>query len=162
MPLKASEVESDAPFTADELLYRRVNPEELNSKGEVDPSRINVTSFTADVESAPSVNRSKFSGPEDVLHLDCAKRDTVNWKVFYVRVDSLPERLVSGDGKRNFDFYPKHIPIEQCGAHSVVASCITGDVNRVYVKPSPQVARAFKAHFATSLKPVHAVESSAS
>ena len=154
MPLKANEVESDAPFTADELLYRRVNPEELNSKGEVDPSWINVTSFTPDVESAPSVNRGKFSEPDDVLHHDCAQRDTTDWKVFYVRVDSLPERLVSGDGKRSFDFYPKHIPLEQCGAHSVVASCITGDVNKAYVKPSDKVARAFKAHFAVSLKSV--------
>lgn len=160
MPLKANEVDKDAPFTADELLYRRMNPDELNSKGEVDPSRINLTSFTPNVESAPSVNRSRFSGPDDVLHSDCAQRDTTNWKVFYIRVDSLPEHLVTGDGGRSFDFYPKHIPLEQCGAHSVVASCATGDVNKIYMKPSGKVARAFKTQFAISLKPVLAVGSS--
>jgi hypothetical protein len=161
LPQKASEVDTDAPFTPEELLYRRVHRDKVNSKGEVDPSQINVTSFKRDIRSAPSVMRSRFCVPADVLHIDCAERETSDWLVFFTRVDSLPAGIVSGD-QRSFDFYPAHIPLEHCGAHSVVASCITGDVERTYVKPSGAVASDFRVKFANSLKPVPAEDSSKS
>lgn len=153
LPLKASEVDATAPFTPEELLYRRVERSELNSKGEVDPTRINAISFKKDVESAPSVMRSRYSTPADVLHVLCAERDTTNWLVFSARVDGLPSGLKSGDG-RSFDFFPKHVPLEDCGAHSVVASAQSDDVSKAYAKPSDGVVNAFKAKFATSLKRV--------
>lgn len=151
LPLKANEVDTTEVFTAGELLYRRVASSELNSKGEVDPSRINISSFKREILSAPSVMRSRFSQAPDVLEFDCADRDTTGWLVFFVRVDSLPVGLLAGDG-RSFDFYPVHIPFEKCGAHSVVASCISADAARSYVKPSEVVAYGFKTRFATALR----------
>ena len=151
MPLRANEVDTTIPFTPDELLFRRVAPEELNSKGEVDPSRINAVSFRRDVEYAPSVMRSKFSQAPEVLEIECAERDTTGWLVYYVPVSSLPSGLISGD-RKSFDFFPIHIPLEKCGAHSVIASCLSTDAARAYVKPSEAVAYTFKTRFATALK----------
>lgn len=153
LPLKANEVDPKAPFTPEELLYRRVERSELNSRGEVDPTRINAVSFRKDVESAPSVMRSKFSSPQDVLDVLCAERDVNGWLVFSIRVDELPTGLTTGDG-RSFDFFPKHVPLENCGAHSVTASALSGDPSRTYAKPNPKVTAAFKARFATALKQV--------
>jgi hypothetical protein len=152
LPLKASEVDANSPFAPDEFLFRRVGPEELNTKGEVDPTRIEAISFNKNVESAPSVMRSRYSGPDDVLHVLCAERDTAGWLVYFLRVDQLPDGLKTGDG-RSFDFFPKHVPLENCGAHSVVASALSADASRVYVKPSQQVINAFKTRFATALRP---------
>jgi hypothetical protein len=129
LPLKATEVDPEASFSEDELLYRRLERNELNGKGEVDPTRINFISFNRNVESAPSVMRSRFSQPEDVLHILCAERDTAGWLVYFVRVDDLPKNLQSGDG-RCFDFLPKHVPLIDCGAHSVIACAASGDPNK--------------------------------
>jgi hypothetical protein len=153
LPLKASEVDVDSPFTPDELLYRRIGPAELNSKGELDPTRIESISFRKNVESAPSVMRSRFSEPEDVLHILCAQRDTAGWIVYFVLVDRLPTAMLSGDG-RSFDFFAKHVPLENCGAHSVVASALSNDPTRAYAKPSQGVINDFKTKFATALRPV--------
>ena len=151
MPLKASEVDSTCPFSAQELLYRRLERRELNEKGEIDPTRINSVSFKANVEAAPSVMRSLFSAPEDVLHVLCAGRDTSGWLVYAIRVDALPVGLRAGDG-RSFDFLPRHIPLEDCGAHSVVACVESADATKSYVKPSAKVINDFKVKFALGLK----------
>jgi hypothetical protein len=153
LPLKASEVDPTCPFSGDELLYRRLERHELNENGEVDPTRINSISFRADVESAPSVMRSRFSDPEDVLHVLCAERDTTGWRVYFIRVDALPVNLKSGDG-RSFDFFPKHVPLIDCGAHSVVACAESGDAGKIFVRPSTKVINDFKVRFATALRPV--------
>jgi hypothetical protein len=151
LPLKATEVDPNTPFAPDELLYRRAESGELNSKGEIDPTRINLTSFKRNIESAPSVNRGLYSSPDDVLHVLCADKDLTGWHVFSLRVDQIPTGLVSGD-KRVFDFYPKHVPLENCGAHSVVACAESNDPTKTYVKPSDKVAYDFKAKFATALR----------
>lgn len=156
MPLNAADV-TNRPFDVDELLYRRIQREELNSKGEVDPTRINGISFNTEVRSAPSVNRGAFSSPEDVINSLCADgKDVSSWLVFYIRVDQLPLGLVSGDG-RSFDFIPVHHPLETCGAHSVVACTISSDLNRTYVKPSRAVINDFKVKFATSLQSIRQI-----
>ena len=153
MPLRASEVDPSCPFLADELLYRRLQKSELNTKGEVDPTRINFISFKADVESAPSVMRSMFSSPEDVLHILCAGRDTSGWVVYAIRVGVVPDGLMAGDG-RSFDFMPVHVPLADCGAHSVVGCVESADITKRYVKPSAKVINDFKVKFALGLKPV--------
>ena len=158
MPLKASEVDCSFPFFGDELLYRRLEQRELNEKGEIDPTRINSVSFKADVESAPSVMRSRFSAPEDVLHVLCAGRDTSGWLVYAIRVDELPQGLKAGD-ERSFDFLPKQVPLEDCGAHTVVACAESSDAAKKYIKPSTKVTNDFKVKFALGLKPVYPLRS---
>ena len=151
MPLTANEVNVELPFVSAELLYRRVGPDEINSKGEVKPLNIAGISFKAEVESAPSVLRSEFSQPYDVLHELCAEKDVTGWFAYYVRVDCLPEQVVSGD-ERVFRFFPKHVPLTTCGAHSVVACCLADDADRGYVKPSAKVINDFKVKFALGLR----------
>jgi hypothetical protein len=151
LPLRADQVSTTTPFTDGELLYRRVSPDELNSKGEVDPSRINAISFNKEVQSAPSVNRSEFSTPEDVLDQLCSNgKDVSFWFVFFVRVDGLPKGIIAGDG-RIFNFLPCHVPLHDCGAHSVIKSCLATDSNNAYTKPTQAVINDFKVKFATKL-----------
>ena len=152
-PLTASEVGGNHPFSPEELLYRRVGPQEFNSLGELLPTTIACVSFSAHVESAPSVMRSDFSQPSDVLDPLCATKDVSGWVVYFVRVDNLPEDVKSGDG-RPFHFFPKHQPEPMCGAHSVIACCLATDPNREYKKPSAGVANAFKVQFVSRLKPI--------
>jgi hypothetical protein len=154
LPRTASEVDSELPFSPDELLYRRVGPEDINSMGEVRPSSI--TDFTANVRSSPSVLRSHFCEPGDVLHFLCAEKDTAGWLVYFVRVDCLPAPLISGDN-RTFQFFPLPMPLPNCGAHSVIASCDANDTSRAYSKPSGRVGKNFKVKLAVSLKPVEHV-----
>jgi hypothetical protein len=68
-----------------------------------------------------------------------------------IRVDALPVGLKAGDG-RSFDFLPRHIPLEDCGAHSVVACAESADATKSYVKPSAKVINDFKVKFALGLK----------
>lgn len=151
LPLKATDVDTTIPFAADEALYRRIPEGELNSKREVDPSRINISGFSRHVQSAPSVLRSRFSQAPDALHIDCAQRETNGWLVFYIRVDGLPKTLIAGDG-RSFDFFPLHVPLPECGAHSVVGCSLTDDPTRVYLKPTDRIAAIFKVRFALALQ----------
>jgi hypothetical protein len=97
--------------------------------------------------------RSMFSNPEDVLHVLCAGRDTTGWLIYSLRVDAVPQQLKSGDG-RSFDFFPKHVPLVDCGAHSVVACAESSDAAKSYVKPSTKVVNDFKVKFALALRPV--------
>ena len=153
MPLTASQVDTARPFSPEELLYRRVGPGELNSQGELLPTTIAGISFKAEVQYSPSVMRSDFSEPSDVLDILCATKDVTGWTVYFIRVDRLPENIVSGDN-RVFCFFPRHIPEEMCGAHSVVACCRVDDPERKHLKPSAKVTYDFKVKFALGLKPI--------
>jgi hypothetical protein len=66
----------------------------------------------------PSFNRSKFSLPQDVLHVDCCDgKDRLGWGVLEGKVPELRVSADSGDNRR-FSTYPKHIPESTCYAHS--------------------------------------------
>jgi hypothetical protein len=66
----------------------------------------------------PSFNRSKFSQPEDVLHVDCCDgKELPGWGVLESKVSDLCVSAESGD-KRKFTTYPKHVPRPTCYAHS--------------------------------------------
>jgi hypothetical protein len=153
LPLAADQVDVTVPFRPEELLYRRVSTSELGPGGEIYPSRIEAVTFKAQVQTAPSVMRSAFSLPRDVLHFSCARRDTTDWSVFSILVNALPMNLMAGDG-RAFRFFPVHIPEPDCGAHSVIGCCIQSDLTNTYVKPSSKVIWEFKVKFALALSPV--------
>ncbi len=153
MPVGESDVDTSAAFTADELLYRRVAETELTG-GEVDPSRLNSITFDKDVKGAPSVLRSRFAVPEDVLHSDCARgKDVSFYLVYSLRVDDLPAVLMSDDGK-SFSAYPLHQPEPTCGAHSVIASCLAEDQSRAYVKLPRSARNDLRAKLAVRMKRV--------
>jgi hypothetical protein len=66
----------------------------------------------------PSFNRSKFSKPEDVLHVDCCDGKRLpGWGVLESRLSDLRASAESGDN-RTFTLYPKHEPETTCYAHS--------------------------------------------
>jgi hypothetical protein len=161
LPLSESQVDTSVPFAADEQLYRRVLPSEELADGEIDPTRLNSVSFKKEVQSAPSVLRSRFASPQDALHKDCAgQKDVSSQLVYYVCVRDLPEEIASLDGKR-FDVFPLHLPFPTCGAHSVISCCISGDHLRSYSRPSPSAyydlrvklaAKMHKVRFAPALE----------
>lgn len=154
MPRKASEVDTNEPFTPDELLYRRIASSELNTKDELDPTRFNSISFGSTYEGAPSVNRSKFSQPQDVIHSDCAgQKDVSDWLIYFISVDSIPTNIESGD-KRIFTFFPIHVPLETCGSHSVITSALADDEKRNFMKPSKAVVNDLRVKLATRLLPI--------
>lgn len=136
MPLLDYEVNTSEPFADTELLYRRVSPEEILPTGELDASRFQIKQYSKDAKGSPSVIRSKFAPPEDVLHPDCAGGKAYNGYVIYrIPVPALPQLIVAEDGKQ-FSAYPVHFPEPRCGAHSVIATCIAGDMQKRYAKPS--------------------------
>jgi hypothetical protein len=152
LPLSANDVDPRHPFEGGELLYRRVAPDELNTKGELDPTRIKAFSFGQEIPSCPSVMRSEFSDPYDVLHVDCAQKDVSGWFVYFTRVDGLPVGLKSGDGKRTFNFFAKHLPEPSCGAHTVIACNDPAHPGHPYAKPSSSVILALKVKLATGMR----------
>jgi hypothetical protein len=97
-------------FDDDEVLYRRYSKDAI-VEGQVVPQSI---SFPK-----PSFNRSRFSRPEDVLHIDCCggKQLSSGLGVLESRVSNLRKSAESGD-KRVYRMYPKHVPNETCYAHS--------------------------------------------
>ncbi len=136
MPLLDYQVDKSEPFADTELLYRRVSPEEVLPNGELDASRFEIRQYGKDVKGSPSVIRSKFAPPEDVLHPDCAGGKTYHgYLIFRIPVSALPQDITAEDGKV-FAAYPAHLPEPKCGAHSVVATCIAGDAQLKYAKPS--------------------------
>lgn len=154
MPLRQDEVDDQRAFDPAELLYRRVSREGLNANGEFLPSELNTISFNEGIDSAPSVLRSLFCEPEDVIAAECANgKDVSNWRVFALVVNDLPSPIVAGDGK-SFDVFPLHRPLPMCGAHSVIASCATGDLTRAYAPPPRSVRNALRAKLASLLKPI--------
>jgi hypothetical protein len=154
LPLSANEVDITRLFDDSELLFRRVAPEELNSKGELEPTQIKAMSFGNAFPSCPSVLRSDFSQPEDVLHNACSGQDLVGWFIFFVTVGNLPSSIKSGDLKKEYQFFPVHLPEPNCGAHSVIACALAGDPLKVYAKPSYKVYADFKIKLALALRPI--------
>jgi hypothetical protein len=146
----------DPDFAATEKLYRRVSPDHIDSLGKVDPVAIKIgLSFPAPKVGemgCPSVNRSKYSVPADVLPPDCAGRDLSGWIVFEIGVSKIPGPLEAADG-RIFAFTPVHHPLPECYAHSVIVS---GEFKGpalapVYSRPPETMRQEFRGLFASAL-----------
>jgi hypothetical protein len=152
LPLRDFEVDSTRAFAADELLYRRVLPSEELEEGEIDPTRFNSLSFKKELDGAPSVLRSQFASPQDALHPDCAgPKDVSQQRVYSIRVDELPGVIKSRDGKE-YNVYPLHRPLPTCGAHSVIGSCMAGDLTKTYAVPSQTARNDLRVKLAAGMK----------
>ena len=107
-------------------------------------------SFSKNVTGAPSVVRGRFAVPLDAVHPNCAgPTDVSHYLVYFIEVQQLPNQVPTGDG-RNLIFFPLHLPLPDCGAHSVVSCCAVGDNDRTYVKPSPSARNALRVSLVNS------------
>ena len=154
VPQTRGGLEADQTFDSAEKLYRRVPPECLSPLGELVPSHISC-SFGDSVRKAPSVVRSKYAGPLDVLHSDCANgKDVSGHLVFYVSVSELPSEVEAGN-KEIYDFIPLHDPEELCFAHSVISCLRRGNPTAEYQKPTNAVRNKLKDLFVKSFQEQH-------
>lgn len=69
-------------------------------------------------DSPPSVNREKYSQPQDVLFSETD--EFANWGVLSFRVSDLPSAFPVEYSQ--YSFFPKHIPMEDNFSHSEVWS----------------------------------------
>jgi len=154
LPLSENEVDTSVPFAPEEELYRRVLPSEELADGEIDPTRLSSVSFKSDVQSSPSVLRSRYASPQDVLHKDCANQKDVSGQlIYFIAVNSLPRTIKSDDG-REFEIFPLHLPFPTCGAHSVISCCRNGDPGRVYERPSQSARNDLRVKLAARMRKI--------
>ncbi|MEQ1946442.1 MAG: hypothetical protein ABL995_04600 [Bryobacteraceae bacterium] len=123
-------------FDPNELLYRRFSPEHIQDGGFL-PAAFPFPRL--------SLNRSKFSELEDVLHPDCCNgRALSNWGIVAFAARDLPTPIPGADD-RQFDFSLKHVPLECCYAHSEIF-CEADGVE--IPKPSAKVRERFRVELA--------------
>lgn len=90
----------DQVFSPTEKLFFRIPPlqEDEESVDFLEPGKIQSIPF--------SVNREKYSHPEDVIVLN-----SQDWGIGFFRVQDIPPYLIS-DTKIRFDFRVEHLPLE--------------------------------------------------
>ena len=105
-----NERDPDQNFAGDEFLFRRF-PKSSLVNGWPTP----LTIFPIEQESGISVNRSRYSLPQDVLEPDCCNGNhRTGMIVLEFAVSDLPDRIAA-DG-REYAFVPKHVPHKCCYA----------------------------------------------
>lgn len=100
----------------------------------------------------PSFNRSLFSRPQDVLHVDCCGGTplvpSAGWGVLECNVGDIPNPVQSADG-RLFNFLPQHVPLTTCYAHSEIwCSCPT----QANAEPSKSAKEMFRIRMARAFR----------
>jgi len=121
----------DPNFQKDERLYYRCQEDFFDEKGNIVGSSIKFPTC--------SVNRGKYSKPEDVL-----LPDYLNWGIVEFQVGNIPAQLKTPDGKE-FDFKVEHDPTEENYSHSEIRTYKDG----LIPKTNKQVADSVKKSFRT-------------
>jgi hypothetical protein len=130
--------DADQDFSIDELLFRRL-PKNSLVDGWPTPLTIPI-----EEESGISVNRARYSLPQDVLEPDCCNGNhRTGMVVLQFAVSDLPERIAA-DG-REYAFIPKHVPQDCCYAHSEIWCNPSGDIGLACEKPSKTIRNLFRA-----------------
>jgi hypothetical protein len=122
----------DQIFDQDELLYRRYFSDHLHNNMIVDAS----FSFPG-----TSVNRAKYSQPEDALFSD--DEDFDGWGVLEFAVKSIPAQLEDGQGVR-FVCFPKHVPEQHNYSHTEIW-CEREERRGELANPSSATKKKFRA-----------------
>lgn len=140
--------EVDQSFDPEESLFRRF-PKAGLLHGK--PVALTTISFAAD--SGISVNRSKYSEPQDVLEPDCCngvyRPECV---VLDIHNCELPQEIAATDNTgRVFRFRMVHRPGDTCFAHSEVWCNQQGDVHQAYEEPPKHVKNLFRGEVARQL-----------
>lgn len=104
-------------------------------------------------DSGVSLNREKFSEPQDVLEPDCCDgRQRHGHVVLVLRLSNVPNAISTQDHSgRVFQFRLKHTPRETCYPHSEVWCNQSGDIHQDYEKPPKQVRDKLRAALARHL-----------
>jgi hypothetical protein len=129
----------DPIFNGSEKLFRRFRSEHIASGTFTGVG----LSFKDD---APSVNRQKYSFPDDVLFTEGG--EYANWGVISLRVRDIPSELP--DGSPRYRIGPRHDPLEDNYAHSGI-HC-EGIPAQGYVEPSPAVRKILRATLGQRIK----------
>lgn len=122
----------DPVFATEELLFRRYIKEHWDNNRIVDAH----FSFPK-----PSVNREKYSEPQDVLYSDDGQYN--DWGVLEFSVNQVPKQLSDGEG-RIYVFFPSHVPEEENYSHSEIW-CERNAAPGQEANPSSTVKKKFRA-----------------
>lgn len=127
-------------FGRDEVLFRRFRKNQLVN-GELTPAALQFPKTAA--EGGHSVNRSRFSEPEDVLWVG---QDRVEgFGIFQFAVSVIPPDVTCPDTHARYAFFPKHVPLEDNYAHSEIWCDHMPRENAGYVIPSNRVKKELRA-----------------
>lgn len=96
----------DPYFDPKEELYRRISKEHIDEENKIIPATIAFRNF--------SVNRGKYSKPEDVLHPDWKE-----WGIGCFTVEEIPEPIIAESGNK-FELKVIHVPKNGNYAHSEI------------------------------------------
>jgi len=124
----------DPIFRPEELLYRRYLSDHWVG------DHFSPAGFRFEKDSGQSVNRQKFSEPEDVLFSEDGSLDGYGVLEFATR--DIPPRLQEM-GTPVFVFFLKHVPQEENYAHSEIW-CETEQETGRYGNPSQTVRKKFR------------------
>jgi hypothetical protein len=127
----------DTVFNADELVYRRYARGDY-LEGGFRPQSIHPVNGT-------SVNRAKYSNPEDALHPNCCDdKEYVGLGIYSFSAGSVEDESFSiPNDKREFRFEMRHVPLPKCKAHSQI-HCIEKVAGEV--EPPQLVRQLFRIH----------------
>jgi hypothetical protein len=128
----------DQVFPLDELLFRRY-PRAALVNGMPTPLIIPI-----EENSGVSVNRGRYSLPQDVLEPDCCQNNTrPSMVVLEFAVEDVPTRIAAHN--REYIFAMKHVPEDRCYAHSEIWCNSSGDLQQPCEKPSKTIRDLFRA-----------------
>ena len=131
---------ADPDFDQQEKLYHRFEKLQKASDGKFYPASIRFPDF--------SVNRERYSKPEDVLYPNYKGLGIVSFKV-----EDLPEPILTGEGSKNettYTFVPVHDPLEENYAHSEIRTFKNGHYSK-NMDVSKKVKFKFRTHLANKL-----------
>jgi hypothetical protein len=111
--IKRNNRDPDPNFELAERLYRRCKKDQVSDDGKLLPAAIGYKNW--------SVNREKYSEPEEVLI-----RDWLSWGIAFFRVEHLPANMKSTEGANVFDFRAIHAPLDDNYAHTEIVTYKNG------------------------------------
>lgn len=126
----------DDNFEPREKLYHRFNKLQ-QSEGVLYPASIRFPDF--------SVNRGKYSEPNDVLLYDYPS--VIDWGVASFKVEDIPPPHTTGEGteyETTYSFAVKHVPIEENYSHSEVRTYKNGNYSKDMEVGSKKVKLRFR------------------
>lgn len=140
--------EEDQTFAPDERLFRRYPKKHLYDGK---PGPLSLMTFQAD--SGISVNRNKYSEPQDVLEPDCCEgAHKPGYVVLDIHSSDVPAEIPVTDGSgRVFQFRIVHKPGEWCFAHSEICCNEQGDAGLAHREPPKHVRNIFRGVLARHL-----------
>lgn len=128
----------DPIFQGSEKLYRRYKLDHIVNGS--------FTGIGLSFKNPPSVNRQKYSEPEDVLFSEAS--EFTGWGVASFEVREIPTPLPSDNPRYNLS--PRHVPLEDNHAHSEIHCEEIPPAG--YVEPASTVRKVLRATLAQRIR----------